>query len=138
MPLDEARLAETREWVHKAALDLRAAEFDLTSEPPLTSDIVFHCQQLAEKSLKAFLTWHDQPFRKTHNLVEIGQQCTTIDPALEDTARRAATLTEYAWRFRYPGEPKEPSVSEAKKALALAREVYQAVLSRLPPEVQPR
>jgi HEPN domain-containing protein len=137
MQPDPARVAETREWFAKAALDLRAAEFEFTAVPPLTADIAFHAQQLAEKALKGFLTWHDQPFRKTHNLVEIGQQCVAIDATLEDLARRAARLTEYAWKFRYPGEPVEPPPEEAQEALALAHEVYEAVLSRLPPEVRP-
>jgi len=137
MPSDRERMAEARAWLAKAALDLRAAEFEFTAEPPLTADIVFHAQQLAEKALKGFLTWHDQPYRKTHNMVEIGQQCVALDATLEDVARRAATLTEYAWKFRYPGEPEEPPVAEAQEALALAREVYEVVLSRLPGEVQP-
>lgn len=105
---DVARMAETREWLSKAALDLRAAEFEFTAQPPLTADIVFHCQQLAEKSLKGFLVWHDVPFRKTHNLIEVGQQCSAIDSTLEDLLRRAARLTEYAWRFRYPAKQGEP------------------------------
>jgi hypothetical protein len=87
--------------------------------------------------MKGFLAWHDEPFRKTHNLVEVGQQCAAIDPGLADLMRRAAGLSEYAWRFRYPGEPEEPSASEAREALTLAREVYVAILSRLPPEVRP-
>ena len=51
--------------------------------------------------------------------------------------RRAARLTEYAWEFRYPGEPFEPPASEAEEALAMAREVYEAILNRLPDEVRP-
>lgn len=51
MPRDPAREAETAEWLAKAQLDLRAARFELTAEPPLTADIVFHCQQAAEKSM---------------------------------------------------------------------------------------
>lgn len=133
----DARAAETREWLVKAALDLRAAEFEFTADPPLTADIVFHCQQLAEKSMKGFLAWHDEPFRKTHNLVEVGEQCAAIDATLMDLMRRAARLTEYAWKFRYPGKPEEPAVAEAQEALALAREVYEAILSRLPEEVRP-
>jgi HEPN domain-containing protein len=136
MQLNPERMAETRAWCAKAALDLRAAEFEFTAQPPLTADIVFHTQQLVEKSLKGFLTWHDEPFRKTHNLVEIGQQCVAIDATLEDLMRRAARLTEYAWKFRYPGEPDEPPVTEAQEALALAHEVYEAVLSRLPAGVR--
>ena len=132
MQPDPARVAETREWLGKAALDLRAAAFEFTAQPPLTADIVFHCQQLAEKSLKGFLAWHDRPFRKTHNLFEIGQQCAAVDPTLEGLIRQAARLTEYAWKFRYPVEPEEPSVAEAQEALALAREVYEAIINRLP------
>jgi hypothetical protein len=49
----------------------------------------------------------------------------------------AVPLTEYAWKFRYPGEPEEPPVAEAEDALALARELNEAILSRLPAEVRP-
>lgn len=137
MQPDPARVAETHEWLDRAALDLRAAEVDFAALPPLTMDMVFHCQQLAEKALKAFLAWHDEPFRKTHNLLEIGQQCVVLDVTLDELVQRAARLTEYAWKFRYPGEPEGPSVVEAQEALALAREVYAAILSRLPEEIQP-
>jgi len=46
-------------------------------------------------------------------------------------------LTPYAWIFRYPGESEEPSRDEAEQALAIAREAYEAVLSRLPSEARP-
>jgi len=50
--------------------------------------------------------------------------------------QRAATLTEYAWRFRYPAESGEPALEEAEQALDLARQVFEAVLARLPEEVR--
>ena len=50
---------------------------------------------------------------------------------------RAEGLTPYAWIFRYPGESEEPSRDEAEQALAIAREAYEAVLSRLPSEARP-
>lgn len=59
-------------------------------------------QQAAEKALKAFLTWHDRPFGKTHNLVELGGQCVLLDATLEGVLAPAGALTEYAWKFRYP------------------------------------
>ncbi|WP_447972356.1 hypothetical protein [Nitrospira sp. Kam-Ns4a] len=34
--------------------------------------------------------------------------------------------------FRYPTDMGEPTVEEAREALALAREVYEAILARLP------
>lgn len=74
---------------------------------------------------------------QTHNLVEIGEACVAVDSTLEMLLRRAAPLTEYAWKFRYPGEPQLPPIEEAEAALLLAREVYDAILSRLPAAVRP-
>ena len=137
MAADAARTADTRGWLGRAAADLRGAEVDLAADPPLTGDAAFHCQQAAEKALKAFLAWHDVPFRKTHDLGEIGQQCMALDHSLEPLCRGAEGLTTFAWIFRYPGEPEEPPVEDAVGALALARDVYHAVLARLPGEVRP-
>ncbi len=69
--------------------------------------------------------------------MEIGGQCVEVDPTLEPLLRRVAPLTEYAWRFRYPGEVEPPSRKDAEAALRLAREVYEALLSRLPEEARP-
>ncbi|MGH7432208.1 MAG: HEPN domain-containing protein [Candidatus Methylomirabilales bacterium] len=137
MPHDPALVEDTRSWLTRASRDLRAAEHDLRTTPPLSWDAVFHCQQAAEKALKAFLAWHDEPFGKTHNLEELGRQATAFDPSLRALADGAGRLTEYAWKFRYPGEPDEPPREEAEEALALAREVYDAILSRLPEDVRP-
>ncbi len=137
MPHDPALVADTRAWLTKALMDLLAAEHLLQVAPPLLGGAVFHCQQVGEKTLKAFLAWHDEPFRKTHNLEELGQQVLAFDAVLLPLVDRVGDLTKYAWKYRYPGEPQEPSRQEAEAALALAREVYEAVLSRLPEEVRP-
>ena len=76
------------------------------------------------------------PFRKTHNLEELGQQCETVDPTMAAIATEAAPLTEYAWKFRYPGETGEASSEEAEEALAKARSVYEAILQRLPSDIR--
>jgi HEPN domain-containing protein len=100
MGADPELTAETRAWLTKSANDLRAAEALIDSSPPLLDEAVFHCQQAAENALKGFLTWHEQPFRKTHNLEEIGKQCLVLDPTLAEVVDQAAPLSEYAWRFR--------------------------------------
>jgi HEPN domain-containing protein len=133
MPPDSARLEDVRAWLGKAQLDLKAAAHDLTAgeAEELFGDVLFHCQQAAEKALKAFLAAHDVPFRKTHHLEELGRQCCAIDVTLEDIAGRIAPLTEYAWRFRYPGDVDEPQRQDAEEALAVAREVYEAIIQRV-------
>jgi HEPN domain-containing protein len=137
MPLDPARIAEVRSWFEKAREDLRAGEHQLAANPPFLSDAAFHAQQAAEKTMKGFLAWHDHTFGKTHNLVELGRACTSILPDLEPVLRSSAPLTEYAWKFRYPGDPDEPTLGEVTEALRVARDVYEAIAARLPAEAIP-
>lgn len=136
MPHDPVRIMETTAWLRRAASDLRAAAHELGADPPILDDLVFHCQQAVEKSMKAFLLWHDRAFRKTHNLEEIGEACLSIDSSLKAIVDRAVPLTEYAWRFRYPGEPEGPTRDEAEEALEIARAAYRALVDRLPAEVR--
>ncbi len=137
MPHDPVRLAETRAWLARARNDLRAGDVDLAAEPPLAADACFHAQQAAEKSLKGFLCWHLKAVRKTHDIKDIGESCAAIDTDLTGPLKRAVKLTEYAWRYRYPGDDSEPGADEARDALARAAGLLAAVLSKLPSEVAP-
>src|SRR4051794_39105050 len=92
---DEARFQDVRAWLSKAELDLKAAVHDISApDEALWGDVMFHAQQAAEKSMKAFLAWHDVPFRKTHNLEELGQQCMSVDAILAPVADQAAPLSD--------------------------------------------
>jgi HEPN domain-containing protein len=138
MGTEDARIQDVRAWLSKAELDLRAAAHEISApEEGLWGDVMFHTQQAAEKAMKAFLAWHDMPFRKTHNLEELGRQCVALDATLGPLADQAVPLTEYAWRFRYPGESDEPAREEAEQALAAGRSVYEAILTRVPQEARP-
>ena len=138
MKRDEARVEDVRAWLSKAALDLRAAAHDMAAPAEgLWGDVLFHSQQAAEKAIKGFLAWHDAPFRKTHNLEELGVSCVAIDAGLAAAIDETAPLSEYAWKFRYPGEFVEPDRLEAEEALAAARKVFDAILERLPEAVRP-
>ncbi len=137
MAHDPELVEETRGWLVKAARDLANAAYELQAEPPFAGDAVFHAQQAVEKTLKGFLTWHGRPFRKTHNLTELGESCVALDSLLEPIVRPASHLTEYAWKFRYPGEPEEPTREETAEVLEIARRLHEAVLGRLPEDVQP-
>lgn len=137
MALEDARIQDVQAWLSKAELDLRAAEHEVSApDEGLWGDVMFHAQQAAEKAMKAFLAWYDVPVRKTHNLEELGRLCVALDATLGTLADQAAPLTEYAWRFRYPGDSDEPVRDEAEQALAVAHMVYEAVLTRITPEAQ--
>ncbi|MGA8030570.1 MAG: HEPN domain-containing protein [Bryobacteraceae bacterium] len=124
MTRQESQHDEARRWLKVAARDLRVADLLLTEEP---SASVFHSQQCAEKSAKAFLTQREVPFRKTHDLTELGNQCAALEPALTPLLRQAADLTEYASVFRYLDAPREPDTPEAEAAVGTARRVYEAI-----------
>ncbi|MFQ5720664.1 MAG: HEPN domain-containing protein [Acidobacteriota bacterium] len=137
MPHDPARIAETREWLQKAALDFRGAHIDLEAKPPLLEDALFHCQQAVEKALKGFLAWHDVPFRKTHSLEELGASCEQVDPALKAVLDPAVPLTEFAWAFRYPGDHPTPTNEEARQGHDAARRAVAGTVARLPEDAVP-
>jgi HEPN domain-containing protein len=137
MPHDLARVAECRSWMRRASSDLSAAEILFGATEPQPEAALFHCQQAVEKSWKAFLFWHDIPFRKTRDLRELGDASARIDPSLGALADAASELTPLAWLYRYPGDLEEPTVEEGREALILARRVHEAVTSRLPADVRP-
>lgn len=134
--MDEAKIQETRAWLTKAVHDLESAEWLLARSDPLREAAAFHCQQTAEKALKAYLTWQDEPFEKTHSLVALVGKCLPLDTSFKELRNAATTLTPYAVALRYPGDLPELTEEEAQQAVDLAREVWEFVLERLPEEVQ--
>ena len=107
----EARAREAREWLAKAHEGLASARVLIGSGH--NANALFFCQQAAEKSLKAFLTWHEQAFRRTHDLEELGEACRVIDGTLTTLLEQADVLSDYAWKLRYPGALYAPKLNEA-------------------------
>ena len=128
MTPDELPRKEAAKWLRQAAKDRNAARVLVGPEP---SRSVFHSQQAAEKAIKAFLAFHQIPFRKTHDLADLGSQCATVDPSLEAILREVADLTDYASAFRYPDAPYEPDADEAARALAAATELSEEIRRRV-------
>ena len=133
----DVRSLEVRGWLLRASEDLRAGRHDLTAAPPLLNDVAFHAQQCAEKSMKALLVHREQPFRKTHNLTELGGSVARLEPALTDLMRAASLMTEFAWRFRYPGDSASIHHADAVRAIDLASEVLAAIIAVLPSHCRP-
>ena len=126
---NELRGEDASKWLEKALDDLESARILAAADHE--ANALYHCQQSAEKSLKAFLTWHDRPFRKTHNLKELGESCTLIDASLERIAEEAHILTDYAWKMRYPGDPYEVEEGELPAMITLAANLLAAIQLRL-------
>jgi HEPN domain-containing protein len=69
MTPEELRRDEANRWLASARKDLNAAGILAAAEPTAS---VFHSQQAAEKAAKAFPAFHNVPFRKVHDLKELG------------------------------------------------------------------
>lgn len=138
--MDESATELVRDWLTRANHDLRAARILATPEIPLLDAAIYHCQQAAEKAVKAWLQSKDDPFPKTHDIEELVEQAAKLIPDFQQLARPAAVLTPYVSAFRYPGGADEPMPSreEFDEALQHARAIYDFVLNLLPAEAHPQ
>ena len=70
-------------WVAKAEEDLLAAT-RLMRDEPLASVVCFHCQQAAEKYLKALLALHGRSAPKIHDVETLAAAAMDLVPPLAD------------------------------------------------------
>jgi len=136
MSVDPVLVQNTAAWLKQAAKDIERAERCLKHEPADTEDAAFHCQQACEKALKAYLTWNDQPFRRTHDLAALGLQCKELEPGFAAWVMELDELTGYAWVYRYPTQVEPPTLAEAARSLDLARLALRRILAALPEEAR--
>jgi HEPN domain-containing protein len=121
-------------WISKANNDLKSAEIILAAEtesPPLDT-VCFHCQQAAERYLKAFLVFHGKSFPFSHNLADLVVVCMEVDESFASIRKNAETLTPFAVEVRYPDDFYMPTLQEAEDAYAIADEIRNYVFARLP------
>jgi len=122
-----------RQWLAKAETDLAAAGILWEAAPADYYPCAFHCQQAAEKFIKAYLVCQQVEFRKTHDLEYLLALAVQVEPGIEATLISSTWLTPFGVEFRYPGEYPEVDRATAQKALAEARHVRRVITERLAP-----
>ena len=137
--MDEAAQELVRVWLTKALHDLQAARIIANAADGPLDTAIYHCQQAAEKSVKAWLQSKDDPFPKSHDIKDLVKRASLFNPDFEKLAAAAAVLTPYVSAFRYPGGFDEPMPSreEFDAALQHAQVIYEFVLNLLPKEARP-
>ncbi len=118
-------------WIDKAGKDLLSAEHELSFPDAVTETVCFHCQQAAEKYLKAYLVFLGVSFTKTHEIGELITKCESRDKEISLLKEEADKLTDYAVEVRYPDDWFEPDLIEAKKAFKIAKKIKEVVLTRI-------
>jgi len=113
-------------WIEKADHDPRNAEHVLELEDDCPTDTVcFHCQQCAEKYLKALLVHCGIAFPRTHDLVVLRNLAEGI-PGFMLPAEHVQSLNRYSVEGRCPGDWDPIDREEASEALKMARTVRDA------------
>jgi len=129
----------TAEWVTKAEDDYAAAlHLSRKRKSSVPSIVCFHCQQCAEKYLKALLVETNIRFPKTHDLLALLKLLSSVAPSLTPFYEKLEPLNGYAVEFRYPSE--SATKEEAGIALANCRAVRKEIRKILgvgdPPSAQ--
>lgn len=119
-------------WLIKADRDLALIQDTLPNAASYPDLICYHCQQAAEKYLKALLLHHGQSVKKTHDLEELVDLLAPFEVSITaNHYNNALKINDYAILTRYPariGDPSEADVLEAIAAAEFFRRFAVAVL----------
>ena len=114
-------------WLKKAQNDLDSAKILGSGRNKILDTAIYHCQQAAEKSIKAFLIHSRIDFIKTHDLVYLVKLAMGKETDLIFLLDYAVLLTPYSVEFRYPDDTLEPDIEEFRAALEAASEFLETI-----------
>lgn len=122
---------DTQEWVRCAEEDFNVAtsQWRRRVKHPTHSAICFHCQQCAEKYLKARLTEAGLAVPRVHDLMLLLQRLLPVEPLWAAYASSLRGLNDYAVKFRYPGHA--ATRADARAALKACRSIRAEVRASL-------
>lgn len=109
-------------FIRKGVQDEDAAAALLENSDIADEIIGFHCQQAAEKSMKAVLIARKIEFRKTHDLEELLQLIEDNEIEKPENAEDLDELEPFAVAFRYDLLD-DTSLFDRKKAIEIVRKV---------------
>lgn len=119
-----------RNIIARARNDMAAARLLIEAGAQSPDVICFHCQQAAEKYLKAWLHFRQVDVPRTHNLQELLSLCEPTDTGFH-TLTNASELSYYAVEVRYAEDFYMPSADEAKRAVDIAASIETFITGKL-------
>jgi HEPN domain-containing protein len=123
--------ALTERWIAKAETDYRTARRLAEDAEGLLEPIAFHCQQAAEKYLKAFLVSRGADFPKTHDIRQLLYLVEPFAMELAAALRDLDALTPYGVEIRYPDDLPSLLPGRERDLVALATRAREAVRAEL-------
>ena len=124
--------SEAKQWIEFADKDLALAEHTAKTMRPTPHEIVcYHCQQFAEKCLKAFLVLKGQEPPCIHDLAKLAALCEMENHDFLQIKQKCVMLTGYGVQSRYPGYM-QVIEEDMVMALRLASEIKIFLLEKVP------
>ncbi len=122
---------EVKEWIKRAEHDFKdAIELSHRQESFSRKMVCFHCQQTAEKYLKAFLVLHETAFPRVHDLRRLLRLCIKFEPTLESYRDSFELLRPYSVHFEQPIDE-----AEARLAVEAATNIRSVLRDFFPSEL---
>ena len=119
------------EWLNFAKEDLDTAKTLLNSEYLFNRSICYHCQQSAEKDLKAYIIYLDLPLNKTHNLIKLVDQISELDKEITHLQKVVEVLTDYIVTARYPDDSELITDEESKLAFNESEKINNYIKTKI-------
>jgi HEPN domain-containing protein len=94
---------ETLEWIEFAEHDYLTSKTLLTVHRIPNEIVAYHCQQTAEKYLKAILVQNDLAVPFIHDLLKLNREAQKVLPSLKELEKTCELLTPFGTATRYPG-----------------------------------
>jgi HEPN domain-containing protein len=114
------------EWIVFADRDIESARFLLNMRPMPNEVICFHCQQCAEKAIKAILAFWALDIPHIHALPKLAALVNAEEAVLIGCDEELAALSQYGATVRYPYD-QIPSEIEVHQAIAAAGRILASV-----------
>lgn len=120
-----------KNWITKADNDLEIVkhELKLPESEWVTDVICFHCQQAAEKYLKALLIYMEKDVPKTHNIEYLQTLLKESHPEISELEVKDLSL--FGVDVRYPDDFYIPSAEEVRYYSTLAIRIQKMVLDNI-------
>ncbi len=123
-------MENVKKWIIRAIEDFNTAKHELSfpEEEINTGPVCFHCQQVVEKLLKAYLILNNKEFGKTHDLEFLKEMCVRQNNDFENL--EFGNLRTYAVEIRYPDEFYTPSIEEARECFKIATIIKEFIFKK--------
>ncbi|HAK46767.1 MAG TPA: DNA-binding protein [Spirochaeta sp.] len=121
----------TKEWVDFAERDYEASMLLANSHTPSFEIIAYHCQQAAEKYLKAMLIENNKPVPHIHDLGKLNLECSNFQAELSVIQDICERLTPFGTVTRYPGSSMQVGSEHLPLIISWTEEIRKIIRNQL-------